>query len=151
VPHRLSGLAVTCALALGGGLLATAPPAGAAASIAIVKVQYDASGYPDTADNSSVNGEYVVLRNVGTTTRCLTKWTLRDVAGHVYTFGSYCMAPGVTAYVHSGKGSDTATHLFWGSGWHIWNNTGDTAYLRTTLGPMDYCRWTSRGDGYVLC
>jgi hypothetical protein len=116
VPYRLSGLAATCALALAAGVLATAPPAGAAAGIAIVKVQYDAAGYPDSSANSSVNGEYVVLRNAGTTTRCLTKWTLRDVAGHVYTFGSYCLAPGATAYVHSGKGTNTATNLFWGSG-----------------------------------
>jgi hypothetical protein len=149
--HRIRGLAATCLLAA-GALLATAPPAQASSTMQLVKVVYDAAGYPDSAANSSVNGEYVVVRNAGTTTRCLEGWTIRDVANHVYTVRSFCIGAGKSFYLHSGKGTDTATHRFWGSGWHIWNNTGDTAYLRNASGVLaDSCRWTTLGRGYVYC
>lgn len=126
-------------------------PAEAAGPLQFGRINYDPSG-KDDATNASVNGEYVVIRNTSTaSTRCLTGWTVKDVANHTYKFGSFCLGAGKSVYLHSGKGTNTATRRYWGSGWHIWNNTGDTAYLRNSAGTlMDSCRWGD-GVGYISC
>ncbi len=40
------------------------------------------------------------------------------------------MAPGERVWVHSGNGSNTHHHRYWGRYGYAWNNTGDTAKLR---------------------
>jgi hypothetical protein len=32
-----------------------------------------------------------------------------------------------TVTIYTGKGKNTATKLYWGMGWYVWNNEGDTA------------------------
>jgi hypothetical protein len=44
--------------------------------------------------NAKLNKEFVTLKNTGTTSRNLTGWTVEDLAGHVYTFGSFTLRPG---------------------------------------------------------
>jgi hypothetical protein len=68
-----------------------------------------------------------------TSTISLYHWTIRDKASHVYTFTTaFSLKPGATVYVHTGSGANTSVHRYWGSKAYIWNNTGDTAYLRNT-------------------
>jgi len=126
-------------------------PADAAGPVTIAKIQYDSPG-SDTHANSSVNGEYVVLKNTGTRARSLTGWTIRDESRHVYRFGSFTLGAGRTVVLRTGKGTNSATTRYWGMGWHVWNNTGDTASVRTSTGSaVDSCRWTSAGRGYTYC
>jgi hypothetical protein len=48
-------------------------------------------------------------------------------------------------WLHTGKGTNTTTNRYWGSGNYIWNNNGDAAYLRNASGKaVDNCSW-----GYV--
>jgi hypothetical protein len=126
-------------------------PAEAAGPLQLGRINYNSPG-SDSASNTSVNGEYVVVKNTSTSaTRCLTGWTVKDVANHTYTFGSFCLGAGKSVYLYSGKGTNTATRRYWGSGWHIWNNTGDTAYLRNSSGTlMDSCKW-GNGPGSISC
>lgn len=50
-----------------------------------------------------------------------------------------------------GRGTNDSNERFWGQSWYIWNNTGDTAYLRTPGGTLyDSCSWGSTGD-YKFC
>ena len=85
-----------------------------------------------------------MVRNGGTTARSLKGWTVRDAANHVYTFGIFTLGAGKSVVLRTGKGTNTGTTRYWGLGWHVWNNTGDTAYLRNSAGTaMDTCRWTS--------
>ncbi|HVF03674.1 MAG TPA: lamin tail domain-containing protein [Frankiaceae bacterium] len=141
----LASLTVAGATALG------AAPAEAASALQFGRINYNSPG-SDTSANTSVNGEWVVVKNVSSSTRCLTGWTVRDVAGHVYKFGSFCLGGYKTVALHSGKGTNSSTRRYWGSGWHIWNNTGDTAALRNSSGTlMDSCRWSSNGAGYTNC
>ena len=103
------------------------------------------------ADEHQPHAEYVVTTNVTSTTKCLTGWTVRDAAGHVYKFGTFCLGGYKTVTLHTGRGTNTAAHRYWGSGNYIWNNTGDRAYLRNAAGTqMDYCAWGS-GAGYINC
>ncbi len=132
-------------------LVSLATPAEAASPVQIYKVYYDSPG-SDTGSNTSLNAEYVVLKNISTRTVALTGWTLRDAQGHVYRFGTFYLGAGKYVFVHTGKGTNTATHRYWGLSWYVWNNTGDKAYLRNPAGTlMDSCAWYSVGSGYKYC
>lgn len=137
--------ALTAATALTG-----ATAAEGAGRIVIYKVYYDSPG-SDSGSNSSLNAEYVLLKNVSTSTRELTGWRLKDKAGHTFTFPKTWIGAGKYMYVRTGKGSNDSNERFWGQSWYIWNNTGDTAYLRTPGGTLyDSCSWGSSGD-YKFC
>lgn len=136
-------------LALSAAVLAV-PSAEASGPLQFGKIVYNSPG-TDTRTNTSLNAEYVVVRNLGSTTKCLTGWTVRDVAAHVYKFGTFCLGGYKSVTLHTGRGTNTAAHRYWGSGNYIWNNTGDKAYLRNSAGTlMDSCAWGS-GVGYLTC
>jgi hypothetical protein len=131
----------------------SAPQANAASSIQFRRIQYDSPG-TDGGSNSSLNAEYVVLKNVTTRNISITNWTVRDVASHVYKFGTFTLGAGKSVTLHTGKGTNSATHRYWGrgAGAYVWNNTGDTAILKTPSGTTAYtCKWTSTGSGYKNC
>lgn len=78
-------------------------------------------------------------------------YTLRDRSGHLYKFPTFTLRPRASVTVHTGRGTNTGTNLYWGSGSFIWNNTGDTAYLRNTVGTLkDSCSWGTVAS-YVYC
>lgn len=91
----------------------------------IAYVHYDAAGN----DWHNLNDEYVVITNKGGAAVNLGGWSLRDEAGHVYTFPDFTLQPSQSVTVHTGCGTDTATDLYWCSWTPVWNNDGDTAYL----------------------
>jgi hypothetical protein len=126
----LGAVATTAALAAGTLL---APPAQAASSVAISKIYYDSQG-KDTGSNASLNGEYIVLKNLTSTAKTITGWTVRDPAGHVYTFPKTTIKANGTVTVRSGKGTDSGSTRYWQKSWYVWNNTGDTATVRNSNG-----------------
>jgi hypothetical protein len=131
--------------------LGVAAPAQAASAIRITTIQYDSPG-TDTGTNLSLNAEYVVVKNVSTTARSLTGWTLRDANGYVYTFPSTTLGAGKSITVHTGQGTVDPRHRYWGRTWYVWNNTGDTAYLRNASGgAVHQCGWTAVGTGSRTC
>ncbi|GAA2153318.1 lamin tail-like protein [Humibacillus xanthopallidus] len=145
------------AMAAGITLVAGLPLAGATSAqaalpaIMITKVYYDSPG-SDTGSNSSLNAEYVVVKNTTKVNRSLKGWTLRDKANHVYTFPTFTLKAGASVTIHTGKGSATQYHRYYNKSWYVWNNTGDTAYLRNASGStVDTCGWTSKGLGYRYC
>jgi hypothetical protein len=115
-------------------------PANALAAVRITKVQYDSPG-SNTGSKSSLNAEWVKIKNKGSKAVSLSGWTLRDTAGHVYSFGSFKLKAGRTVTVHTGKGSNGSKHRYWGSGAYIWNNDGDTAKLKKGTKLKDKCKW----------
>ena len=146
-------LARSVLAAVGCAALVTigAVPAEAASPIQFGKIQYNSPG-ADRAANLSVNGEYVVIKNGGTTARSLTGWTVRDAQNHVYKFGTFTLGAGKTVVLRTGKGLNTRTTRYWGLGYHVWNNTGDKAVLRNAAGTaIDSCTWASSGLGYKNC
>lgn len=120
-------------------------------AVKISFVRYDSPG-PDTGTNASLNAEYVVIKNTTTTARSLTGWTLKDRTGYTYRFPTFTLRAGATVTVHTGKGTATATDRYYNHAWYIWNNTGDTAYLRNGAGTLVHsCAWSSVGVGYRYC
>jgi len=99
------------------------------ADVQITYIEYDPPG-------DDVQGEHVQIENLGGAAQEMTGWTLRDEANRVFTFPAFTLPAGGTVRVWTGGGTNTATDLYWGSGTAIWNNDGDTAYLRDTGGTL---------------
>jgi hypothetical protein len=121
-------------------------PAPKAGDVQFSKIVYNSPG-ADTGSNTSLNAEYVRLTNRTGKTVNLKGWTIRDAAGHVYTISTdQKLGAGLTAYVHSGKGTNgrpDSKHRYWNRTSYVWNNGGDTAYLRSPAGKsIDSCKWT---------
>ncbi|HAW51546.1 MAG TPA: hypothetical protein DCX54_04335 [Flavobacteriales bacterium] len=74
--------------------------------------------------------EYVVLENKGWVKVDMTKWTLFDSAGNSFTFPSYILKREATVKIWTRIGTDTQTNLFWNRKSMVWNDNGDTAYLK---------------------
>ncbi|MFI7613283.1 lamin tail domain-containing protein [Nonomuraea terrae] len=148
------------AAALTAGMALAAQPAHAAAPVVqITKIYYDSPGSPDNGGNSSLNGEYVQIKNTGKKAVSLKGWTVRDQTSrsdHVYRFGTFTLKAGKTVTVRTGKGANTATNRYWGrSGGtlaYIWNQNADTAYLRNASGKLvDSCSYNSTKQDYKTC
>ena len=126
-------------------------PAEAASPIQLGRIQYDSPG-KDTTANASVNGEYVSVTNLGSRPVVLTRWTVRDLKNHVYTFGTYTLPAQRTVVIRTGRGTNGPLVRHWNRGWHVWNNTGDRASLRSAKGAlMDTCSWDKHSGGAVRC
>jgi cardiolipin synthase len=92
----------------------------------------------DGVKGSAEPDEYVQIRNNDTSPIQLSGWTLRDIANHVYTFPSYVMQPGQTCRIYTNEYHPEWCGFNYGNGAAIWNNSGDTAYLRDSTGtPID--------------
>ena len=132
-------------------LLPSTPAFATGHRIQINEIYYNSPG-SDTGSNSSLNGEWVRLYNTSSSNIRLTNWTLRDAAGHVFKFGTYTLGAHRYVKIHTGHGTRTQTDRYWNLNWYVWNNTGDTATLRDSLGgTVDSCHYTGRSAGYVFC
>jgi competence protein ComEC len=103
------------------------------ASLTVARVHADAADH----DGENLNDEYLVFRNVGEEPLDLSGWTVADEAGHTYRFpDGTTLAPGKTLTLHTGSGTDGDGHYYWGSGRPVWNNGGDTVFVRTDEGTI---------------
>ena len=151
---RLVGLLAALVAVVGAALGVAGPAQAATPAVQITKVYYNSPG-TDTGSNTSLNAEWVRLTNTRTYTINLKYWTLRDKASHVYSFTSnYYLGAGKRVYIHTGKGTNGSPdyqHRYQGRAWYVWNNTGDTAYVRNPSGTLiDSCSWGSTGS-YTYC
>ncbi|MGI5205265.1 lamin tail domain-containing protein [Spirillospora sp. CA-108201] len=138
-------VAGAAAVAVAGGVL-VATPAEAASAVQIYRVYYDSPG-SDKGSNASLNGEWVQLFNTSRSSKSLKGVKVRDKTGYTYTFGSFTLKGRKSVYIHTGRGSNSATHRYWGRKWYVWNNTGDTAYLLYSDGRVaDKCSWGRTGS-----
>jgi len=89
------------------------------------------------ADHENPGDEYAVLGNAGAEPLDLSGWVVSDEAGTQYVVpeGFVLGAGGrVTLYTGDGTDTDTDTELYWGADAAVWNNDGDTVYVRTDEG-----------------
>lgn len=96
-------------------------------------VNYDANG----DDNKNLNGEYVRVKNLGTTPVSVAGWHIRDASHtppYVFPAGTVINA-GQYLTVRVGSGTRTRTTFYWGQRTSQFGNTGtagavgDSAYL----------------------
>jgi hypothetical protein len=120
-------------------------------SMRFSKVYYDSPG-ADHGSNTSLNGEWIRITNYSSYKKSLTGWTVRDKQSHIYKFGTFSLSAGSSVTLYTGKGTNAWNKRYWGQSNYVWNNSGDTAYLRTSSGTaVDSCSWTSLGSGYKTC
>jgi hypothetical protein len=142
---------VVAAVAAVAAVGTVAPAEAVTRKVKIVYAQYDSPG-SDTGSNTSLNAEWIQLRNRCSTSRSLTNAKIKDAAGHTYTFGRYALGGGRYVKVHTGKGSNTATNRYQGRSWYVWNNDKDTAYLSNASGTrLDSCSYNNRSASSVYC
>lgn len=123
--------------------LQVTPPPEPEADVRIISVTYN----PDGAD---LDGEVVVLENLGNAAEELTGWTLFDEANTIFSFPSFILEAGASVSVWVMGGVDDATNLYWGRGSAVWNNSGDTATLHNGLGEgVDSCTYDGGEIGEV--
>jgi len=142
-------------LAVGIGFSATTPPAANAAGCGVIiyEIYYNSPG-TDNGANSSLNGEWIQLKNTCTTKHSLAGWYIKDAAGAKYAkFGTFALAGGAKVKIHTGAGANTTTDRYWNHGQYVWNNTGnEAASLRNGAGTLvDKCSYTGATKGYVFC
>ena len=125
--------------------------ASAAYCVGIDRIYYNSPG-TDSGSNTSLNAEWIQLRNRCSTSRSLTNAKIKDAAGLTYTVGSYALGGGSYVKVRTGKGSNTATSRYQGRSWYVWNNDKDTAYLYNASGTrLDSCSYNNRSASWVYC
>jgi len=133
------------------GVGQTGPATG---TVIFSRIQYDAPG-TDSGSNGSLNTEFFKLKNTTKANINLNGWTVRDQQNIVYKFPSLTLRAGSELLVHSGKGTTTAINRYWGragKNGYVWNNSGETAYLRTAANKqIDTCKWTKVSPGTTNC
>lgn len=147
--RHLIGVLVASALVLSGTPAAAAPTP----ALRFHSTQYDSPGKDDRS-TESLNQEWISLVNPGKRPVNVNRWTVRDEAGRVHTFGNVTIpGDGTRIWLHTGSGETTRTDFFWASRTYIWNNTGDAAELRDAAGrTVDTCEWDEqRGRTWVGC
>jgi len=74
-------------------------------------------------------GESIIISNSGPPVR-LEGWTLSDQQGHVYIFPNLSLGTGGSVRVHTGRGGNSPTDLYWGLNAAVWGEAGDVVSLR---------------------
>jgi len=101
--------------------------------VKIAHIQADAPGN----DSENPNGEWVEIVNQGSAPVNLEGYSLKDAANHIYTFPAFTLQPGAMVRLHTGRGQNDASSLYWGLvGEAVWNNGGDSAFLRDSEGNL---------------
>jgi hypothetical protein len=129
--HGTSGVTVTAVPAPTQPAPVRAPSAGRAGrlDVRLTYIEYN----PEGAD---LAGEYVRVENQGTVRADMSGWTLQDRVYNTFVFPAFSLRPGASVRVWTKKGVNTATDLYWGRASAVWNNIGDTGYLRDREGRL---------------
>lgn len=103
-----------------------------AGCIEIINFHYNAEGN----DNENLNDEYVVFRNNCSFVLNMDGWELKDEGTNIYKFSSFSLLSEDTVTLYSGSGKNTDTNLYWNRKTAVWNNDGDTLYIRDKDGSL---------------
>jgi len=89
-------------------------------NIEIINIHYNGNSDINHAD------EYVEVKNEGSLAQTFNTWTLADSSDHIFTFPtSFTLQSGESTRIYNNMGD-----LNFGNDYAIWNDNGDTAYLR---------------------
>lgn len=100
--------------------------------LVLVTLHYDASGN----DNENLNDEHATFKNNCDYPISMKGWEIKDSGTNIYNFKNFAIDGSSSFTIFSGKGADTKSKLYWSSTRAIWNNNGDTLYLRDNNGGL---------------
>jgi hypothetical protein len=134
-PHRSHPFMwVLCALS---GLTAVIVPSVTGAAPSRVCTRVEIAHFECAPTGDPLDGEYVELANRDSASQKMNGWALCDQHGHhCYTFTVFTFPAQASVKLWSKVGTDTATDLYWGHRQPVWNNEGDTAFLRDSRGAL---------------
>lgn len=148
--RTLLTIGMVCGFAI-AGLTGPHGAAQAAPPLKVTKVFFDAPGTDNKGSNTSLNAEYVVVKNMTAKAVNLKGWTVRDAQAHVFVFPSFNLPAGGSVALHSGAGTANATNLYWRYGNFVWNNDGDTATLKHPSGATVHtCKYPNSAGGVKI-
>jgi micrococcal nuclease len=99
----------------------------------VVRVHADAAGN----DNENLNDEYVIFEYTGETSLDISGWTISDEADHQFVVpDGTTLEASQRLRLSSGTGTDSADKLYWSANRAIWNNGGDTVFVRAANGTL---------------
>jgi endonuclease YncB( thermonuclease family) len=109
-----------------------APDACGASDLDGVEIVIDVNADAPGDDGVNLNGEWVRFTNAGAEAIDFDGWEVADEsASHRYTFNDLRLEVGAEVTLFSGCGPDDETARYWcESGSAVWNNSGDTVFLR---------------------
>jgi hypothetical protein len=135
----LAVASVMAAAVIGGATPGFAPSAVDAASC----VRFSGSNWDAPGDDNympQLNEEWVRIRNSCATAQSIGGWKIHDLnQNHVYRFASgVTIGAGKTITLHSGRGTNSAAHRYWGYSYGaVWNNSGpERATLKNSAGTV---------------
>jgi len=105
--------------------LSTRPPSGSQPRVMIEEV----------IARGNYGEEFIIISNSGPPVR-LEGWTLSDQQGHVYVFPNLSLGTGGSVRVHTGRGINSVTDLYWGLEVAVWGEAGGVASLRDNQGKL---------------
>ncbi len=103
--------------------------------IRVDRFNWDAEGN----DCINPNGEWVAFSNTCHFDCEITGWSVKDAGTSVYTFHDFVLKTKKSVTLFSGSGKDNSCEIFWDKGGScpaVWNNDGDTLYLRDGEGKL---------------
>jgi micrococcal nuclease len=123
-----------------------APDACGGADSGAVEVEVEINADAPGDDSANLNGEWVRFTNGGAEVLDLDGWEVADEsASHRYRFSDLRLDPGAGVTLFTGCGPDDESVRHWCvSGSAVWNNGGDTVFLRDEVGNIVVS--TSYGD-----
>jgi competence protein ComEC len=90
---------------------------------------------PEGDDSENLESETVTIENTGDTAVDMSGWIISDAADTSYTVpDGFILDAGATVTLHTGRGTDSATDLYWNRGSSVWNNGGDTVIITNSEG-----------------
>lgn len=117
----------------------------------IYHVWFDSPG-SDNRSNTSLNGEWVQIKNTGGSAVSLKGWVLKDASNHRYVFPNIKIGAGKYMKIHTGSGKATTSDRYQGRRAYVWNNDKDTATLTKASGAKVWsCSWTTRDPSDKYC
>lgn len=90
-------------------------------------------------DCQNSNGEWVSFKNICPFECDLTDWSVKDAGRAVYKFPDFVLGTKSSVILFSGAGTNRRGELYWdrkGSCKAVWNNDGDTLFLRDSEGKL---------------
>lgn len=114
----------------------------------------DPSGTDRAGDNRQLVRETIVIKNTGSKAASLAGYRVKDKVGHTFVFPSgFTLRARASVTIHTGKGTNSSTHLYWKQGSYVWNNDTDIAYLlaRTGTAKLDTCTYKAAKSGSKAC
>lgn len=99
--------------------------------LTVLEVHEDAKGN----DYNNLNDEYIKIQNNRNRTINMSGWTISDEASERYVFpNNYKISSGEDITIYTGEGMTNKNSVYINSDRSIWNNGGDTIYIKNNKG-----------------